>query len=90
MTRRRFTGLGPLKTTFRLCGEKGCDVGDDVSVVYRASWGHSSRGNSYGNLQRNEEIAREKIRVEVAERRCDTQVFRGDPTVRFAPFQTGW
>src|SRR4029077_12760247 len=47
-----------------------------------------SRGNGYRNSHRNEEVACEQIRVEVAEGRCDTQLFGGDPTVRFAPFQT--
>src|SRR6202007_62147 len=37
---------------------------------------------------RDEEIACEKIRVEVAKRRRDTQLSGGDPAVCFAPFQT--
>ena len=38
--------------------------------------GHYWRGSGrkgYGNLQRDEEIACEKIGIEMAERRCDTQ-----------------
>src|SRR5882672_6226814 len=43
-------------------------------------------GGSYGNLRRNKETRREKIRVEVAERRRQTQLFGGNPAVGFAPF----
>src|SRR5215471_7373580 len=39
-----------------------------------------------GDVHRHEEIACEEIRVEVAERRRDTQLFGGDPTVRVGPF----
>jgi hypothetical protein len=40
-------------------------------------------------VHRDEKIACENIRVEVAERRRETQLFGGDPTVCVAPFQTG-
>ena len=51
--------------------------------------GSSTGGEGCGNLHRNEEIACEKIRVQMTERRRETQLFCGDPTVRCAPFQAG-
>src|SRR5882724_5596669 len=47
---------------------------------------HLAGGGGNGNLHRNEEIRREKIRVEVAEGRREAQLFGGNPAVRFAPF----
>src|SRR6266436_8945283 len=59
-----------------------------IVIAYCHPW-YSSRGNGYGTLHRDEKIACEKIRVEVAERRRKTQLFGGDPTVCVAPFPAG-
>ena len=44
-----------------------------VSDCGMGQFGRGSRRNGYGNLHRDEEIACEKIGIEMAERRCNTQ-----------------
>src|SRR5580704_4868966 len=46
-------------------------------------------GCSRRAFHRNEEIVREKIRIEVAKRRTVLQLFGGDPTICLAPFPAG-